>query len=343
MCIERRNVARELASLVVPSLLLFMLAACDTASVHLPEWTLTPELRIGKEGSHEYALTDVRSLAVGQDGSVFVLQPVDGVVRVYDRTGAFLRYVGRSGDGPGEFGPLVNLGFRGDTLWVSDRSRISLFAPDGRFVRSSMTRYDPKGPNLSPGGVHNVLEDGSFAMLPSFAPTVDRSTWPPGLPLQRVHEQGTVQAVLCLFDLSVIRTYVGPDDRPRIALLPLHPLVVYGYWPDGMGVVCVAQDDTKSSDPSTFRVSRIDLDGDTVVTRRVEYEPIAVSETVHDSLATRLCSLSKPDSADWSGRGPTARGAHTEPLPTGRVCSGGRRWHHMARSAGPFTAALARP
>lgn len=60
-------------------------------------------------------------------------------IKFYDAKGTFLRSVGRSGSGPGEFGQLRQLcRLKGDTLLAigySDR-RLSLWAPDGAFLRA---------------------------------------------------------------------------------------------------------------------------------------------------------------------------------------------------------------
>jgi hypothetical protein len=47
-------------------------------------------------------------------------QALDNVVRLFDRDGSPLGTFGRRGEGPGEFGSIVRVGWMGDTLWVWD-------------------------------------------------------------------------------------------------------------------------------------------------------------------------------------------------------------------------------
>ncbi len=93
----------------------------------------------------DVALSPAGSLAVSQYGL--------GEVWVFDAQGR-RHVVGRSGGGPGEFGSVPHVAWRGDTLLVVDGlgSRISLMASDGRYLRGHATvpraaaaRYGPVG------------------------------------------------------------------------------------------------------------------------------------------------------------------------------------------------------
>jgi hypothetical protein len=81
---------------------------------------------------------------------------------LYDTRGNFVRAVGRVGDGPGEFssnfmGVPPPLGFgAGDTVFVFDKSRITVFSPDLRYVRT----IEPKPPfNV---GWADALQNGNW-------------------------------------------------------------------------------------------------------------------------------------------------------------------------------------
>lgn len=93
----------------------------------------------------DVALSSAGVLAVSQYGL--------GEVWVFDAQGR-RQVVGRSGGGPGEFGSVPHVAWRGDTLLVVDgvRSRVSLMASDGRYLRghatvprSAAARYGPVG------------------------------------------------------------------------------------------------------------------------------------------------------------------------------------------------------
>ena len=65
---------------------------------------LEPEVSIGMlEGPDEYLIGSPRALAVGRDGTIFLLDRQVLAVRAYRPDGTHLRDIGREGGGPGEF------------------------------------------------------------------------------------------------------------------------------------------------------------------------------------------------------------------------------------------------
>jgi len=125
-------------------------------------WTVSEEpiLRIGVvEGAPEYQFSIVSGV-FEEDGRI-VVGDASGEVRIFDRTGTFLRAFGRLGDGPGEFGRLVWVQpFLGDSLltWDPRGRRLSVFDHDGTFVRA--VSLPPIA--WTPGGASGALDDGTF-------------------------------------------------------------------------------------------------------------------------------------------------------------------------------------
>lgn len=108
-------VVRDSAGVLVQE---FPAAVIDhPASIRLAE---APGVRIGVvEGSPEYQWT--RPVAAGRlsDGGFAVLEQVPAEVRIFDRSGEFVRRVGAEGDGPGELRSPVGLAvLPGDTILV---------------------------------------------------------------------------------------------------------------------------------------------------------------------------------------------------------------------------------
>ena len=107
----------------------------------LPLWTLGPAplTRLqGSESDDNYDLYNAPDIVRLSNG-VLVLAPQGGPVRLYGPNGKHLRTVGRKGQGPGEFGQIVQIGrIRGDTIVTFDNElgRISVLSPQGDFVRS---------------------------------------------------------------------------------------------------------------------------------------------------------------------------------------------------------------
>src|SRR5690606_24027972 len=107
----------------------------DSFVEHLPQLTLTEELRIGSVDDPDAGFSQIGGLTIGPDGNLYVIEQQDNEVRVYDAQGTLVRRFGRQGEGPGEFLFPSQLGVVGDTLWVTDLrlQRLSLFTTSGEF------------------------------------------------------------------------------------------------------------------------------------------------------------------------------------------------------------------
>lgn len=120
------------------------LVAGDTTTVHTVAgqvWTsevqLTEELAIGTlDGPPQLVFGEISRLAEDTHGGIYVLDGQVPEIRHFDRSGEFIGTVGRSGEGPGEYGHL-SLGMVVDSagvLYMHDWSngRIVRFTEDGR-------------------------------------------------------------------------------------------------------------------------------------------------------------------------------------------------------------------
>lgn len=137
------------------------------------EWSLEETLRIGSMDGED-ALTEVLALDLGPDGHVYVAQQFATSVAVFTSTGRLQRSVGRAGEGPGEFRTsLLDLGWRGDTLWVTDVTSVQYLTAAGTPERGAMfsvflpqesARFTPAVP----------LADGTYLGWPSVAGNIRR-------------------------------------------------------------------------------------------------------------------------------------------------------------------------
>ena len=64
-----------------------------------PVLQLQESARIGSSDSENYALTFVGGVAVADGGTLFIMQPVEHMIRVYSPSGNFVRQIGRRGSG----------------------------------------------------------------------------------------------------------------------------------------------------------------------------------------------------------------------------------------------------
>jgi hypothetical protein len=259
-------------------LLLLTGEAVSAMQAQVPLWRVAREVRTGI-GDGPGALSAVSDLTMARDGSVYVSQPQENVVKVYDAQGRYLRSIGREGGGPGEFERPSALGWRGDTLWVADppQTRISLFRQDGTFVRAiSFSRAAPvtNGRHHIPG---SLLADGSvlgFWQAPLFHIAGPR---PVTVPMVRFTSRGDPIGLLALrehrnefgvIEEGTSRTYFPQPftDSPLIAVAP-----------DGSGVVIVRRNAAARPDSTVFSVQGIDPSGRVSLARNYRYKPVPLS------------------------------------------------------------------
>lgn len=99
-------------------------------------WRATEVWRIDGTESGE-PFFDLRDYLVGRDGSLWVLDFKDQLIRRFDANGKALSSVGRKGSGPGEMGNANGMVQRRDgRVWVNDprNGRWTVFDADGKFA-----------------------------------------------------------------------------------------------------------------------------------------------------------------------------------------------------------------
>lgn len=132
---DSASAARRLARWIRAAPCLLTLAVAPSAAAQL---TVTETLRIGGPDEGPYLFADIRGLAPGANGSIFVLEFRSQEIRLFDRQGRFVKRVARRGSGPGEISNANGLltGPDGE-VWVNDpqNARWTVFSASGNFVR----------------------------------------------------------------------------------------------------------------------------------------------------------------------------------------------------------------
>lgn len=135
-------------------------AARDTWAVHRE-----PALDVGRaQGPAEYQLSGVTDVERTSDGRLLVANTGSASLLFYDSAGRHVRTAGGEGNGPGEFRGLGETVLsRGDTIlaWDNRLDRLSVFSPDGEFVRSRTLRPPEEAPVL---GFQGPSDDGGLVM-----------------------------------------------------------------------------------------------------------------------------------------------------------------------------------
>jgi hypothetical protein len=92
----------------------------------------------GSKAQGESAFSMTWSIAVDNDGTIYVGDLMQACVKVYDKAGAYLRTIGRRGQGPGEMAPVrsVSVSPNNQELIVGDGHKLVVFDLQGRFKRN---------------------------------------------------------------------------------------------------------------------------------------------------------------------------------------------------------------
>ena len=163
------------------------------------------------------------------DGSVFVLDHQAKEIKVFDRTGRFLRTIGSPGQGPGEFGaPMGMLIDSEGQLWVPEAfsGRYTIFSAEGDFVRT-MPR---------PLRTYNRLRPLPFLTAETF---VDHSGNGPGAAFFLMDTAGQVRESYPPLEYPPLPPELGgpllgpPDGPVRQAVRRLMSRLLWTIAPDG--------------------------------------------------------------------------------------------------------------
>jgi hypothetical protein len=279
---------------------------------------VSPAGRIGSLDDPDQILTRVGNVVIGPEEELYVAQPQDGSVRVYDSRGVLTRKIGRRGKGPGEFARLAYLGLRSDTLYATDNDlgRVSFFSGDGRFLRSRQwttalrSEHSRDGVWMMYGETvpQRFLPDGTALVeveaLELYGmdsrqdePIRSLGEWPH--PFLRVDAQG--QAIDTISQERRERRLFGVDRRGVTLYFPTpfqdSPLAAL--MRDGSGVVVVDRGVATRGRDATFGVTLVSPAGDTVFSRAFAYEPRPVPDEVVRRTAEGLAPARRngPDAA----------------------------------------------
>jgi hypothetical protein len=206
---------------------------------------LVEDLRIGKEGDERTQFYRVRDIHADPQGNIYVDDMSNGRIQVFDPQGAFLRTIGRAGQGPGEFEypTLIRFGGREGRVHVMDRyRRINILNAQGVYLRSVMPEsgFADYFPDAEDGFVAVMIKDSEDELTSVHA-------------LSRLDASGKVRAVLAEFPWTLFREKreggtlsisTGYEMSLYAAPLPGHA-VVYGY-PKDYELVILGPDDKKS-------------------------------------------------------------------------------------------------
>ncbi|MBA4160201.1 MAG: 6-bladed beta-propeller [Gemmatimonadetes bacterium] len=271
------------------SLAVFLLCALPSApgaAAQERPWRVVQELRIGSLDDERTALTRVSVVAVAPDLTLYVAQPMESLIRVFDSGGRYVRSIGRGGQGPGEFGFLDQIGLRADTLWAVDLrlNRISRFARDGSHLRTD--RLDP--PQLGEDFLSippiGSLADGSVIARATYSMARASSSENFQVPIVLLDHQGRMIGRFPSLNLRGDTRQAPIPGGSAYVGAPVRSSDIVRVAPDGSSVVYVRRPLPTRSDQAAFSVLKMRTPTDTVFLRSYRYTPRPIPRQAADSL-----------------------------------------------------------
>ncbi len=108
------------------------------------EWEIDTAnvVRIGVvDGAEEYVIGRLAGILRRPDGTILLADGLARELRLFDTDGTFIRRIGGSGEGPGEYTSIDGLApLRGDSVAVLGGFQVTILDPELRYVRRFLTR-----------------------------------------------------------------------------------------------------------------------------------------------------------------------------------------------------------
>lgn len=108
----------------------------------LTKLSLEEEFSLGQGGADEEMFSEISGLDVDNDGNIYILDRKERKVKIFDRTGKFLKQFGKEGQGPGEMSMPLSIQITSNKeLVVADalNQRLSFYSLQGEFLRALST------------------------------------------------------------------------------------------------------------------------------------------------------------------------------------------------------------
>ena len=106
-------------------------------------YSMTDVVTLGSEGEPEDGILFYPlKIRVDAQDNIYVSDAVDKTIKIYDRSGKWIKNVGKRGQGPGEYMAINDFDVTGDgRIFISDirQRRVSILSNDGTFVSSFLT------------------------------------------------------------------------------------------------------------------------------------------------------------------------------------------------------------
>jgi len=255
---------------------------------------LEPEVSIGMmEGPDEYLIGSPRAIAVGKDGTIFLLDRQVPVVRAYAPDGTHLRDIGREGGGPGEYRRPDGMTTLPDgRVLVRDpgNARIAVFDSAGGYIE----QWPLRGGFNTSTRFYADTAGNSYAMvlLESDAAVTE---WRFGL--ARYGPDGTVHDTIPAptWDYERARVVASQEENTSVNTVPFTPQVAWTFSPLGYMVGGLSTD---------YRIDLFRVDAPVLRIER-EWTPVPVLSEEADERVRSQTAQFQRDFGSWRWNGPS--------------------------------------
>lgn len=202
-------------------------------------------------------LVAVPTAATDRLGHLYLSQPLDHNIKVFDDQGRLIRVIGRRGQGPGEFERVQHIGFRGDTLFVTDPQLDRVTFIVGDEVWTEPWRSPALGPYLLPEVPVGFFSDGSAFAAPTYHSVAVARGELREMPLLRLFENGDVQQLVTI-DIEGSVWGLLTETANSTASQPFSDHELWALKGDGTGVFVIDRTVREG-----FGVTLLTMSGDT--------------------------------------------------------------------------------
>ncbi len=289
--------------------------------------TLVAELTIGElEGSDEYMLGRIRSLAVAGDGTIFAFDQQVPALRAYNPDGTYRATFGRKGGGPGEYespdGGLAVLSDGRVLIRDPGNARITVYSPEGE----SLDTWRVMGSVYTSRKLYTDTLDNiyTYVLLDSDA---EIGSWEWGV--VRIGPDGTFGDTLELpqwdYEPPEVSASGGEEGNQSFIgdNVPFAPTVAWAYSPLGYMVGGISTDYAISLFLEPGRVLRIE---------RGDWQPLPVAAAEHDEQERIITMSMRRLDPGWRWNGPSIP-ENKPPFKTFFVAEDGRIWAQISQPA----------
>ena len=255
---------------------------------------LETEVSIGMmEGPDEYLIGSPRAIAVGRDGTIFLLDRQVLVVRAYGPDGTHLRDIGREGGGPGEFRNPDGMTMLPDgRLLVRDpgNARITVFDSAGDYLE----QWSLSGGFNTSRRFYADSAGNSYAMV-----LLERDAavteWTYGL--ARYGPDGSIRDTVRApkWEFEPARVVASQEGNTSVSSVPFTPQASWTFSPLGYMVGGLSTDyrvDLFRADAPLLRIER-------------DWTPVPVLPEEADERIRRRTAQFQRDFGSWRWNGPS--------------------------------------